>query len=510
MKSYICILCIIALNVFGLSAQDIELSGIITDKEKGEPLSHVIVMLNTGDDKSVLQYTTTDERGTFVLGSSTVQNRLLTFSLMGYEATNIPLVEGKKYYRIALKQKTIQIKEVVVKAPKIRTKGDTIVYNVSRYADSQDKTIADVLKKMPGIEVEKSGKISYNGKSINKFYIEGLDMLEGRYGIATNSLPQKDVSTIEVLENHQPIRALQENEFSEQAALNVKLNKDARARWLAIIRAGGGVTPALWKGDLSLMQFKGNSQQMYTYKGNNIGEEVTGMHQVLTIEEMLGRMSGDYTLPSYLNLQTTEAPDLDEKRTLFNRSHTFSGNRLFKLGNEYQLTTRMLYINDIRTSRHLSATEHLLADSLIVTEWVDDTRIHADALNAEATLQANTKKFFLKNTLGIDASWHSGKAHLQGTYPNQESVSTERVKLSNRLQWVKNIGNRTFTLTLVNSYERKPERLHVLRKESEQSQRITSSVFYTQTTGSYGWYLHPFTLSLNGGMAGVWRSMESD
>ena len=510
MKSCLLFLCIITWNVFGLSAQRIVLSGIVMDREKGEPLPYVIVMLKTDDGKSVLQYARTDEEGIFSIKTSTTQNRILALSLMGYESTTIPLVEGRKHYRIALKPKVIQIKEVVVKAPKIRTKGDTIVYNVSRYADAQDKTIADVLKKMPGIEVEKSGKISYNGKSINKFYIEGLDMLEGRYGIATNSLPQTDVSTIEVLENHQPIKALQENVFSEQAALNVKLKKDARARWLAMVRAGGGFSPALWKGDLSLMQFKGNGQQMYTYKGNNIGEDVTGQHQVLTIEEMLSRMSGDYSLPSYLGIRTTDAPDLDESRTLFNRSHTFSGNRLFKLGKDYQLTTRMLYANDVRTSNHFSNTEHYLVDSLIVTEYDDETRIHTDALNAEATLQANTKEFFLKNTLGVDASWHSGKADLRGTYPNQETASSEKVKLSNRLQWVKNIGKRTFTLTSVNSYERKPEQLHVRREASEQHQRIVESAFHTQTTGSYGWNLHPFTLSLNGGIAGVWRSMESE
>lgn len=510
MKSFLLFLYIIVWNVFGLSAQSILLSGIVTDQEKGEPLPHVIVMLKTDDGKSILQYARTDEEGVFSIKTSTTQNRVLTFSLMGYGAINIPLLEGKKNYQVALKSKVIQIKEVVVKAPKIRTKGDTIVYNVARFADSQDKTIADVLKKMPGIEVEKSGKISYNGKSINKFYIEGLDMLEGRYGIAANSLPQTDVSVIEVLENHQPIKALQENEFSEQAALNVKLNKDARARWLAMVRAGGGFSPALWKGDLSLMQFKGNGQQMYTYKGNNIGEDVTGQHQMLTVEEMLSRMSGDYSLPSYLSMQTTEAPDLDESRTLFNRSHTFSGNRLFKLGKDYQLTTRMLYANDVRTSRHYSNMEHFLVDSLLVTECEDETRIHTDALNAEATLQANTKEFFLKNTLGVDASWHSGKADLRGTYPNQETSSSEKVKLSNRLQWVKNIKNRTFTLTSVNSYERKPEHLYVHREESAQHQRIVSAAFHTQTTGSYAWNLHPFTLSLNGGIAGVWRSMESE
>ena len=493
-----------------LSAQSITVSGRVVDGENKEPLSNVIVMLKTEDGKAILQHSMTDEKGTFILETSTTEKRMLTFSLMGYESVNLPLEAGQKEYRISLKPKAIQLKEVAVKAPKIRTKGDTIVYNVSRFADAQDKTIADVLKKMPGIDVETSGRISYNGKAINKFYIEGLDMLEGRYGIATNSIPQQDVSTIEVMENHQPIRALEDVEFSEQAALNVKLKKDARARWLAVLRGGAGFSPALWKGDLSLMQFKGNGQQMYTYKGNNTGHDVTGQHQLLTIEEMLSRMSGDYSLPSYLGLQTTDAPNLDEERTLFNKSHTFTGNQLYKLGKDYQVTTRLLYANDCRTSNYLSHTEHFLTDSLIAYELQDETRKNTDALTAEVALQANTPKFFLKNTIALDASWHTGHNLLQGTYPNQSRTRTQKVKISNRLQWIKNISNRTLTLTSVNSYENKPQRMQVRRDASEQHQRIDASAFYTQTTGSYGWNFSPFTLSLHGGVAGLWRSMESE
>lgn len=161
-----------------LFAQGITLTGKVIDKETDEPLSNVIVMLKTEDGKAILRHSMTGEKGTFVLETSAMEKRMLTFSLMGYESVNLPLQIGKKEYRVSLKSKAIQIKEVTVKAPKIRAKGDTIVYNVSRFADSQDKTIADVLKKMPGIDVETSGRISYNGKAINKFYIEGLDMLE--------------------------------------------------------------------------------------------------------------------------------------------------------------------------------------------------------------------------------------------------------------------------------------------------------------------------------------------
>jgi hypothetical protein len=88
----------------------------------------------------------------------------------------------------AVRENPTEIREVIVRAPAVTRRRDTLTYTVAKYADVTDRSIGDVLRKMPGIEVAKSGEVKYNGKAINKFYIEGLDMLEGRYGIATNNV----------------------------------------------------------------------------------------------------------------------------------------------------------------------------------------------------------------------------------------------------------------------------------------------------------------------------------
>lgn len=100
------------------------------------------------------------------------------------------------------------LKEVAVKADRIREQGDTITYNVGTFAQAQDRSIGDVLKRMPGIDVSNSGKIQYQGEDINKFYIEGSDLLGGKYGIATNGINHDDVGAVEVMENHQPMQVL--------------------------------------------------------------------------------------------------------------------------------------------------------------------------------------------------------------------------------------------------------------------------------------------------------------
>lgn len=62
---------------------------------------------------------------------------------------------------------------------------------------------------MPGIEVKADGQITYNGQWINEFYIEGLDMLGGNYGVATRNIDANDIGAVQVLQNHQDMKLLQ-------------------------------------------------------------------------------------------------------------------------------------------------------------------------------------------------------------------------------------------------------------------------------------------------------------
>lgn len=118
------------------------------------------------------------------------------------------------------------IKEIIVKAPKVRVQGDTITYDVRLFSKEGDRSIGDVLRRMPGIKTNENGQVSYNGTPINRFYIENSDMLEGQYGLATNNISNKEVGSVEILQNHQPVKALEGIAFSEQAAINLKLKEE--------------------------------------------------------------------------------------------------------------------------------------------------------------------------------------------------------------------------------------------------------------------------------------------
>ena len=94
------------------------------------------------------------------------------FCLLAFILFAVPMSAQQDDERLDSLIRTLELKEVVVTAKKIRQSGDTISYAASSYISKNDKTLEDLLRKMPGIEVKSDGQIIYNGQWINEFYIE--------------------------------------------------------------------------------------------------------------------------------------------------------------------------------------------------------------------------------------------------------------------------------------------------------------------------------------------------
>ena len=154
----------------------------------------------------------------------------------------------------------LELKEVIVTAKKIRQSGDTISYSAATYRGKNDKTLEDLLRKMPGIEVKADGQITYNGQWINEFYIEGLDMLGGNYGVATRNIDANDIGSVQVLQNHQDVKLLQGVKSGNAPAMNIKLKQNALGIWSSTLQAVGfeyyTSTDGEWKYDKMFFSFK--------------------------------------------------------------------------------------------------------------------------------------------------------------------------------------------------------------------------------------------------------------
>ena len=229
----------------------VNVTGKVIDKESNEPLTGASVIVK-GTDGKIKKFASSKADGAFAMTLPSVTGCRLEVAMMSFAKQSIPLDSVTFPLTVYMEPGTTLLKEVTVKADRIREQGDTITYNVGSFAQQQDRSIGDVLKRMPGIDVAKNGKIQYQGEDINKFYIEGSDLLGGKYGIATNGISHDDVGAVEVMENHQPMQVLSGISFSDKAAINLKLKNKAKATWTFHGDAGGGYSwqpeGAIWDG----------------------------------------------------------------------------------------------------------------------------------------------------------------------------------------------------------------------------------------------------------------------
>lgn len=509
MKSkHILIVCMLSLIASIASAQT-DIKGTVTDKEDGSPLPSVLVVLKNVEKKNIIRYTQTDENGQFTLPLKSEEEKNTCFlhvSSMGYKAQEISLVDTSMSLRILMIPAVMKLNEVAVKAQKIRQQGDTITYNVASFSDKQDKTIGDVLQKMPGITVAPSGVISYNGTSINKFYIEGRDLLEGQYGIATNGISPADVGSVEIMEDHQPIRALQGVSYSSQAAVNLRLKKDSKAKWIINLLGMGGFSTqpegGLWTGEVFAMRMKGSNQNITLYKSNNIGKDLSREVKDLTA------LTDPMGFSDYIKVGTISVPDLEKKRTLFNRSHLFSSSQLWGMKNGWEMKMQINYLNDRLESGSTSEETYYLPDENKVIVEERKALQRNNHLFGHLTLEGNKETFYLRNDLRTNLQWRDVASEMTGTLSNVQDASLPVYRVSNDFQLIKRFGNHLVTFYSYNDWQNRPQSLFVTHSEAYRL-KVRESGFFTHEHASYGWKIKRVTLSAEGGVKAMFRGLNS-
>jgi hypothetical protein len=328
---------------------------------------------------------------------------------------------------------------------------------VDGYLNKNDNTISDVLKKIPGIEVKDNGQIYHNNEPINKFYIEGLDMLQGRYGVATNSIRAKDVATVQVLENHQPIKAMKNKILSEQSAINLKLKESAKGVITIHALLGLGFKPLLWNAELNGMNFSKKQQNITVFKGNNSGDN--------TSENSRSFYSNDAMSMSFsglLGLVSPASPAINSRRHSFNLANTVSFNNLWKLKNDYQLNVNLNYNNDRQDKSSYSLTENYLPnDSILRIEENLNSRFFMNQGDLDFQINKNADKFYLNNVLKISASWNRERGSAFGRDSVEQRLNRPYYGVNNTFRLVKS-GKRNFwNLYSFNGYTAIPQDLTV-------------------------------------------------
>lgn len=442
--------------VFNVNAQT-SISGKVNHKLDGKAMAGINLMIKDKANLSTLGYVATDQNGAYQIQFNTTQDSVvLLVTGFNIEKQQLKLANRNQILDIQLNTQAITLKEVKINPPKIRKIGDTINYKVDGFTDQNDRTIAEVLRKMPGIEVKADGSILYRNKPINKFYIEDKDLLLGRYGIATNAIEAKDVATVQVLENHQPVKALKDREFADEAAINLKLKDNAKGKLIANAKLGLGLAPLLWDNEIVAMRFNKHTQQINSYSGNNIGTDPAANLKLQYAETI--RPPTAITL----GIQSPLQPAVSQNRYLFNRAHVFAMNQLFTVGKDNQLNVNLNYVNDRRQKSSFSRSSYYLPlDSVLLINEELTSSEHINELTTSVKLTKNKESFYLDNQFDLNGKWNKANGTVDGSERVTQDLHTPSYVLKNSFSLVRNNKKATLRINSQQLYQDLPQTLQV-------------------------------------------------
>lgn len=397
----------LAVSLFLPAQSSAVFSGKVVDTSENGMYGVNIVAYNESGKQ--LSYAISDAEGYFTLkpvgGIAYVR-----FSFLGYETQTVKYNPSVNKVVVRMKETSFQLREVSVKAERISERGDTLTYSVAGFKQIQDRSIADVIRKMPGLEVKPNGSISYQGKSINHFYIEGLDLMGSQYTQASNNISADKVESVQVLENHQAVKSLRDIEFSDKAALNIVLKDDAKSVWTGLADIGLGWAEKsngfLYENRLMGMNFKKNFQTLLLYKNANTGTNIAD--EILSLSDLL-EYRGEANIISLLDLG---GPAFDAERYTFNKSHLLSGNWLWRTGRDSDLRIQASGLFDSEEQLRKSTTTYLDLDSspVITEDWnVESSR---KEVKGEITYTLNKERTYLKSISKVYSDWNVSQGNM--------------------------------------------------------------------------------------------------
>ena len=404
-------------------SQNIRFEGTVKDST-GLGLEMANVMAVNNETKTMDAYAITNEKGKFALNLKANTNYQIKSSYIGFQTYEkaIKTTSENTIFDIKMSQ-GVQLNnvEVVYEMP-VSISGDTIIYNSDSFTNGTERKLEDVLKKLPGVEVDAEGQITVEGKSVQKVMVEGKDFFDGDTKLATKNIPANALDKIQVLRNYNEVsnlRGLENNE--ENVAINIKLKEGKKNFWFGDMTAGLGVghEDSRYLVNPKLFYYNPKISINVISNFNNIGEQPLTTRDYFKFtggfKNMMKKGGSNFNLSSndlgIGNLNNNQAANIDTKFGAANFSYnptkalSFSGFGIV-LGNK--TNTRNLSITDRPNDGNLqdetredisnqTTTQTLLKLS---SSYVPSAKLHIDYDALVKFSNQNESQTSISNVLG--------------------------------------------------------------------------------------------------------------
>jgi hypothetical protein len=254
---------------------------------------------------------------------------------------------------ISLHPTSTNLLQVVVRAavPSLIAKNDTIAFNAAAYPSPPNSTLEDLLKKLPGILIDKDGHVTMNGQPVDKITIDGKDFFLGDPRLASQNLPADIVAQVEAFDSQsEKARLTGIKEQSNSKTINIKLKKNRNTGYFGKVYAGGGTDNGYSVGG-SVTRLAGEQMLLLTGNANNINGQFTGT------EHANGPGDG---LQTTNNLQLNYRDAWSKKLTAtINAGHIYNNTQIIQqLNRQTVLTDSSITQNSVSSTRTVNTNDN--------------------------------------------------------------------------------------------------------------------------------------------------------
>jgi hypothetical protein len=458
-----------------------DVTGTVTDSATNEPLAQAgVTVLRDGKTMSFVR---TDNNGIFNVKVN--DGDLLSVSYLGYKKRTFKIPSSKTIV-LKLVAEAFTLKEVKIQGNRITGRPDTTTYDLTRFANERDNSLKDVLKKLPGVDVAKDGTIEYNGKPINRFTIEGLDLSGGRYNKLTEALKAHDVSKAEVIEHDQPVKALQGKIISDDVAMNIKLKPSARGQWGITLKPYVDISFPMKEtrigASADALMIGSKSQSFLSADYDRTGRDLSQEDQLLANSYAMNYRGG-VTSPQWFDVPSLQAP-IDDERFRFNRSHNESAKTISKTksGCEKRITAGYFHsaIDQMTDNTSLYYFDN---DKPTKTDETKQAHIVNDRIFMDLNYNMNTEKGYGNEYFLIEGTRIKGLSALQNTDKSDVNQQIKMPELHLNNTFSRMFVHKSYTLSLRSDvdFHYSPNELYVNNNKT----RLSSTLFHTDENASF-------------------------
>ena len=275
MKKIIFLIVLLCATNFYAQSSTFDITGIIKIEQNKSPLESATIHLEKTKDSSVVTYTISNNKGYFSLEGKTFEKELrLYISFIGLKTFTKKITINNKSLNlgtILMETQDNILGEVVIKSRSpITIKKDTLEFNVKSFKTKKDASVEDLLKKLPGVEVDEQGKITVNGKPVNKILVNGKPFFGNDPTIATKNLTKEIIDKVQIVDTKTKSEAFTgQKGDQDNKTINLTINEENNKGWFGRLAAGKG-TNNHYEYAAIVNRFNNNRRFSILLGGNNI------------------------------------------------------------------------------------------------------------------------------------------------------------------------------------------------------------------------------------------------